>query len=174
MRWARRPERRSETGLLSIALGIGVPIWILLIIVFVAGEQLQADISSELIPQTLAVTIGLLLFDSYFGFITLLAIISLFGIVLNNGNVLLDRIGIELDEGRAPLDAVVEASVQRLRPILLTTATTVTGLVPLYLGGGPMFEPLAVTLMVGLIFGTVLTLGLVPVLYALLFRIPST
>lgn len=67
LRWARRPERRSETGLLSIALGIGVPIWILLIIVFVAGEQLQADISSELIPQTLAVTIGLLLPLAFIG-----------------------------------------------------------------------------------------------------------
>jgi multidrug efflux pump subunit AcrB len=120
------------------------------------------------------VTLGLLVFDSYFGFITLLAIISLFGILLNNGNILLDRIQIELDEGRQPLDAIVEGCVTRLRPIFLTTTTTVVGLVPLYFGGGPMFEPLAVTLMVGLTFGTVLTLGLVPALYSVVFGVRAS
>jgi len=58
-----------------------------------------------------------------------------------------------------------------MRPILLTTATTVLGLVPLYLGGGEMWEPMAVSIMSGLLFSTLLTLGIVPVLYALLFRI---
>ncbi len=147
---------------------------VVLLLMVQFNDVRKTFINLAVLPFSLTgVTVGLLLFNSYFGFITLLAIISLFGIVLNNGNVLLDRIGIELEEGREPLDAIVEASVQRLRPILLTTATTVTGLVPLYLGGGPMFEPLAVTLMVGLLFGTVLTLGLVPVMYAVLFRVPE-
>jgi len=145
---------------------------IALLLMFQFNDVRKTFINLAVLPFSLiGVTVGLLLFDSYFGFITLLAIISLFGIVLNNGNVLLDRIGIELDAGRPADEAIVEASVRRLRPILLTTATTVTGLIPLYLGGGPMFEPLAVTLMVGLVFGTVLTLGLVPVMYAVLFRV---
>ena len=67
--------------------------------------------------------------------------------------------------------AVVEAAQRRLRPILLTTGTTIGGLVPLYLGGGPMWEPMAVTIMFGLLFATILTLGLVPILYSLFYRV---
>jgi len=58
-----------------------------------------------------------------------------------------------------------------LRPILLTTATTVGGLLPLWLGGGPMWEPMAIAIIFGLLFATVLTLVLVPVLYSVLFRV---
>ncbi len=162
----------ANANLMSTVPMVGMIIGLLLMLQF--NDVRKTFINLAVLPFSLiGVTIGLLWFDSYIGFITLLAIISLFGIVLNNGNVLLDRIDIELEAGREPLDAVVEASVQRLRPILLTTATTVTGLVPLYLGGGPMFEPLAVTLMVGLVFGTVLTLGLVPVMYGLLFGVKT-
>ena len=96
-----------------------------LLLVLQFDSARKTFINLAVLPFALVgVTIGLLLFGSYFGFITLLAIISLFGIVLNNGNVLLDRIGIELEEGREPRGAVVEASVRLLRPILLTTATT--------------------------------------------------
>ena len=66
---------------------------------------------------------------------------------------------------------MVESAQRRLRPILLTTFTTLGGLLPLYLGGGPMWEPMAVTIMFGLVFATVLTLGVVPVLYSLFFRV---
>jgi multidrug efflux pump subunit AcrB len=120
----------------------------------------------------IGVTIGLLLARSYFGFMTLLGIIALSGIVINNAIVLIDRIGIEIDEnGLEPRLAIVEAAQRRLRPILLTTATTVCGLLPLWFGGGPMWEPMAVSIIFGLLFATVLTLGLVPVLYALFFRV---
>ena len=120
----------------------------------------------------IGVVIGLLVMRSYFGFMTLLGIISLAGIVINNAIVLLDRIKIEIEEnGLTPQRAVVESAQRRLRPILLTTATTLGGLLPLYLGGGPMYEPMAVAIMFGLVFATVLTLGLVPVLYSLMFRL---
>ncbi len=66
---------------------------------------------------------------------------------------------------------MIEAAQRRLRPILLTTATTVGGLIPLYLGGGPMWEPMAIAIMFGLVFSTVLTLGIVPILYSVLFRV---
>ena len=59
----------------------------------------------------------------------------------------------------------------RFRPILLTTATTVGGLLPLWFGGGPMWEPMAIAIIFGLIFATALTLGLVPVLYSIFFRV---
>ena len=115
---------------------------------------------------------GLLLARSYFGFMTLLGIISLAGIVINNAIVLLDRIKIEIEEnGLSPQRAIIESGQRRLRPILLTTVTTVGGLIPLWLGGGPMWEPLAIAIMFGLIVATVLTLGVVPVLYSLFFRV---
>ena len=103
---------------------------------------------------------------------TLLGIIALAGIVINNAIVLIDRIKIEIEvNGLEPPRAVVEAAQRRLRPILLTTATTVGGLIPLYLGGGPMWEPMAITIIFGLVFSTVLPLGVVPLLYSLLFRV---
>jgi len=86
--------------------------------------------------------------------------------------VLLERIQLEIDEiGLTPYEAIISAAIKRFRPILLTTATTVLGLIPLYLGGGEMWEPMAIAIMAGLLFSTLLTLGVVPVLYALLFKV---
>ncbi len=77
----------------------------------------------------IGVVVGLIVARSYFGFMTLLGIISLSGIVINNAIVLLDRIRIEIDEnGLEPQRAVLEAAQRRLRPILLTTLTTIGGL----------------------------------------------
>jgi multidrug efflux pump subunit AcrB len=120
----------------------------------------------------IGVAVGLVVMRSYFGFMTLLGIISLAGIVINNAIVLLDRIRLEIEEnGLSPQRAVVESAQRRLRPILLTTVTTLGGLIPLYLGGGPMYQPMAVAIMWGLLFATLLTLGVVPVLYSLFFRV---
>ena len=116
--------------------------------------------------------IGLLVARSYFGFMTLLGIISLAGIVINNAIVLLDRIRIEIEEGGLePARAVLESAQRRLRPFLLTTCTTIFGLVPLWLGGGAMWEPMAIAIIFGLLFATLLTLGVVPILYSLFFRV---
>ncbi|MCB9267814.1 MAG: efflux RND transporter permease subunit [Lewinellaceae bacterium] len=120
----------------------------------------------------IGVILGLLLFRSYFGFMAFLGVISLAGIVINNAIVLIDRIQIEIAEnGLDPFDAIIAAAQQRFRPILLTTFTTTLGLIPLYLGGGLMWEPMAVSIMVGLLFATVITLLFVPVLYKLLFGV---
>jgi multidrug efflux pump subunit AcrB len=120
----------------------------------------------------IGVTIGLLVAGSYVGFMTILGIISLSGIIINNAIVLIDRVRIEIEEnGHEPPRAVIEASQRRLRPILLTTVTTIGGLLPLWLGGGPMWEPLAISIIFGLGFATVLTLGFVPSLYSIFFRI---
>jgi len=120
----------------------------------------------------IGVAVGLLITRSAFGFMPLLGVIALFGIIINNAVVLLDRIQIEIDEnGLSPPHAVVEAAQRRLRPILLTTTTTMVGLVPLAVSGGPMFEPMGVVIIGGLAFATVLTLGVVPVLYVLSYRV---
>ena len=108
----------------------------------------------------------------YFGFMTLLGIVSLAGIVINNGIVLIDRIDIEMNEnGLSPPHAVIQAAQQRFRPIILTTATTIASLVPLYAGGEAMWQPLAIAIMFGLAFSTMLTLGFVPLMYSLFYRV---
>ena len=119
----------------------------------------------------IGVSFGLQLADSFMGFMTFLGIISLSGIVINNAIVLLEKIQLEIDAGAQASDAIVDAALQRARPILLTTATTVLGLIPLYLGGGEMWEPMAISIMAGLLFSTVLTLIVVPVLYASAYRV---
>ena len=120
----------------------------------------------------IGVILGLLLFRSYFGFMAFLGVISLAGIVINNAIVLIDRIQIEQNElGKSPYQSIVDAAQQRFRPILLTTFTTTLGMIPLYLGGGLMWEPMAVSIMIGLLFATVITLLFVPVVYKLLFRV---
>jgi len=119
----------------------------------------------------IGVVCGLLVTQYSMGFMAFLGIISLSGIVINNAIVLIDRIDMEIKGGRTPDQAVVEAAQRRLRPILLTTITTLAGLIPLWTGGGPMFQPMAVAIIFGLAFATVLTLGMVPLLYSLLFRI---
>ena len=128
------------------------------------------------IPLALiGVSFGLLVAGQYMGFMTFLGIISLAGIVINNAIVLLDRIQIEIDEnGLEPQQAVIESAQRRLRPILLTTGTTIGGLLPLWLGGGPMWEPMAVAIIFGLLFATALTLGVVPMLYSLFYRVKYT
>ncbi len=120
----------------------------------------------------IGVVIGLHAADSYFGFMTLLGIISLSGIVINNAIVLIDRIDIERTENQLePRQAILEAAQRRMRPILLTTCTTIGGLLPLWFGGGPMWEPLAISIIFGLTFATVLTLGIVPILYSIFYRV---
>ena len=125
------------------------------------------------IPLSLiGVIIGLVITDQALGFMTFLGIISLAGIVINNAIVLLDRIKIENEENNKSLsEAILLASQQRLRPILLTTATTMGGMIPLWLGGGPMWESMAVAIIFGILFATILTLCVVPVLYTLFYRV---
>ncbi len=91
--------------------------------------------------------------------------------MLNNDIVFIDRMEIELSLGRNTQDAVIAACLQRFRPILLATFTTVLGLIPLYLSGGEMWEGMAVSIMVGLLFGTIITLLFIPVLYSTLFKV---
>ena len=120
----------------------------------------------------IGVSFGLIVARSYVGFMTLLGIISLAGIVINNAIVLLDTIRINIEEkGILPQTAILLASRQRLRPILLTTATTIGGMLPLWLGGGPMWEPMAVAIIFGLLFSTLLTLVVVPLLYSVFFAV---
>jgi multidrug efflux pump len=160
----------------SQSIGAKLPVafvFILLLLVVQFNSLRRPAIILLTIPLGfIGVVIGLIVAKSYFGFMTLLGIVSLSGIVINNAIVLIERFKIEEEEnGFEPPRAIIEASQRRLRPIVLTTLTTVGGLIPLWLGGGPMFAPMAVAILFGLLFATVLTLGVVPLLYALMFRV---
>ena len=160
----------------NASIGVKLPIAALIIVVL-----LVAQFNSVRRPLIILLTIplglvgvgfGLFVAGSIMGFMTFLGIISLAGIVINNAIVLLDRIKIEIEEhGIEPARAIVESGQRRLRPIVLTTCTTIGGMLPLWYGGGPMFQPMAIAIIFGLLFATMLTLVVVPVLYALLFGV---
>jgi multidrug efflux pump subunit AcrB len=120
----------------------------------------------------IGVVIGLLVFQEPFGFMPFLGVIALAGIIINNAIVLIDRMEIEQNVlKRKEEDSVITACLQRFRPILLATFTTVLGLIPLYLTGGEMWEGMAVSIMIGLLFGTVITLFFIPAFYSVLYKV---
>ena len=155
-------------GLIPIALGGIVILLVGQFNSFRKGGVIIATIPLVMIGGTL----GLVVMGAPYGFMVLLGFFSLAGILINNGIVLIDRIQEEEAKGLEPLEAVIRACLARLRPILMTTLTTVLGLVPLILFGGALFYGMASAIAFGLIVGTVLTLGFVPVLYTLVMRTP--
>lgn len=179
--WPRRFQYEiggeSETSSdANVAIAAKLPLAgmiILLLLVAQFNNVRKPLIIFMVIPLGLiGVVYGLLIARSIFGFFTILGLISLSGIVINNAIVLLDQIDIEINQnGLKPSDAVVSACKQRLRPILLTTATTIGGMAPLWVSHDPMFETMAVSIMFGLLFATLITLLFIPVVYSLFFRV---
>jgi len=115
------------------------------------------------------VVAGLLLFDKPFGFMALLGLLSLVGMQVKNAIVLMDEIGARKEAGDSDFDALVSAGVSRLRPVFNASLTTVLGMLPLL--PDAFYSAMAVTIMVGLSFATVLTMVVVPVNYALVYRV---
>ena len=121
-------------------------------------------------PMFIGITVGLLITGDPFGFMALLGIVSLFGILVNNAIMMIDQIEIERAGGQTIRDAIVISAQKRLRPIIMTAITTIMGLVPLSVQGGTLWSPLANVLIFGLAFSTALTLALCPVLYSYFYR----
>lgn len=112
--------------------------------------------------------VGLSVFRQPLSFMAFLGIVSLFGVVVNNAILLIEYINDARNSGHGANEACIDAVDKRFRPIILTTTTTVIGLVPLVLSGSPMFTPMAVSLMSGLMVSTILTLVIIPVVYSLM------
>ncbi|WP_422127806.1 efflux RND transporter permease subunit [Vibrio hannami] len=114
----------------------------------------------------IGVSIGLLGTNMPFSFTALLGLLSLSGMVLKNGIVLMDQINIELETGKDKYQAVFDSAISRVRPVSMAAITTILGMIPLVFDA--FFGSMAITIMAGLGFATVLTLVVVPVMFALL------
>jgi multidrug efflux pump subunit AcrB len=123
------------------------------------------------IPLALiGVSSGLLITGQPFGFMALLGLMSLSGMMIKNAIVLLDELNIQLASGHTHHQAIMTAATSRLRPVLLAAGTTVLGVIPLL--QDVFWVSMSVTIMFGLAFGTILTMVVIPVLYAVFYRLP--
>ncbi|MBR2154809.1 MAG: efflux RND transporter permease subunit [Bacteroidaceae bacterium] len=104
-----------------------------------------------------------------FGFVAIVGVLGLIGMMIKNGIVLMDEINLEITQGIEPRTALIQSSKSRLRPVMMASLTTILGMVPLV--PDAMFGSLAVTIMGGLFAGTIITLIFIPVLYALFFKV---
>ena len=119
----------------------------------------------------IGVSFGLLAMNAPFSFMALLGLLSLSGMLIKNGIVLVDQINLELAEGKDPYLAVVHSGISRVRPVAMAAITTILGMVPLLFD--VFFKSMAVTIMFGLGFATILTLIFIPVLFSMVFKIKA-
>ncbi|GAA6134336.1 efflux RND transporter permease subunit VmeI [Oceaniserpentilla sp. 4NH20-0058] len=159
------------------SLGGGLPLGFLvmiLITIFLFGTVREPLIIWLIVPMAVCgVVAGLLIADLPFGFMSLLGFLSLFGMLIKNAIVLLEEIDIQIETGMDKYEAIVQASLSRLRPVSLAAITTILGMAPLLTDA--FFADMSVTIMGGLAFATVLTMIAVPVLYSLFYKVtPKT
>ncbi|TYK67300.1 efflux RND transporter permease subunit [Colwellia echini] len=159
------------------ALGASMPIVLGLILILLVAQFnsfRKAAVITFTIPLSfIGAVLGLFLMQAPFGFMVTLGLYSLAGIIINNAIVLIDRIKIESELGKSDYQAVVDACLTRLRPIAMTTITTVMGLLPLIIGKDPLFYGMANVIAFGLGIGTILTLAVVPALYCAFYKIQA-
>ena len=147
-----------------------VLIIMLFILVALFNALRQPLIIILVIPLAIiGISAGLLLLQKNFSFLAILGTYALIGMLIKNAVVLLDEIDMEIRSGKNPFASIRDSSVNRMRPVMMTSITTICGMAPLVTD--PLFESMAVTIMFGLAFATVLTLFVVPVLYSLFFGI---
>jgi len=163
----------SAKGNDSIAKVMPLMIFIMLVTLML---QLQSFSRVALVLLTaplglIGVTAFLLLFGLPFGFVALLGVIALAGIIMRNSVILVDQIDQDIAAGRTPWEAVIGATVRRTRPILLTAAAAILGMIPLV--PSIFWGPMAVAIMGGLAVATLLTLLFLPALYAAWFRVKA-
>ncbi len=141
----------------------------ILITVALFNDLRQTAVIWLVVPlAVIGVSVGLLSTGQPFGFMALLGFLSLSGMLIKNAIVLVDEINQQRGEDKPAIDAVIGAAVSRLRPVSMAAATTILGMAPLF--PDAFFVSMAVTIAFGLGFATVLTMVVVPVLYATLFR----
>ena len=164
----------EDAGKGQQSIAIVAPVMIL---VMVTALMLQLQSFSKLALVLLTAPLGLigvaaalLIFNVPFGFVAMLGTIALAGMIMRNSVILVDQIDHDIEAGSEPADAIVDATVRRFRPIMLTAAAAVLAMIPLTRSA--FYGPMAVAIMGGLVIATVLTLLFLPALYAAWFRVP--
>ena len=163
-------DSRNAQSALAKAIPVG---FLLMIIVSVLlfGRVRQPLIIWLTVPLALiGITAGLLGFDGAFDFMSLLGALSLIGLLIKNAIVLIEEIDQQIESGKPKFTAILDSATSRLRPVTMAAATTILGMIPLL--QDVFFVNMSITIMAGLGFATVLTLLVVPVLYAIFFKIP--
>lgn len=117
----------------------------------------------------IGVVFGMLLSGKEFGFVAIVGILGLIGMMIKNGVVLMEEIGEQLNSDKSPIQALIDSSSNRLRPVMMASVTTILGMIPLL--GDALFGSLAVTIMGGLLIGTIIILIFIPTLYAIFYGI---
>jgi multidrug efflux pump subunit AcrB len=163
-----------DSGRAQRAIAASIPLFfgaMVLIVIALFNDLRQPVVIWATVPLALiGITLGLLLTSQPFGFMALLGAMSLSGMMVKNAIVLIDEIELQ-KKTRDIFDAIVESGVSRLRPVAMAALTTALGMLPLFQDA--FFIAMAVTIVFGLMIATVLTMVFVPVLYAILFRVPS-
>ncbi|HHY22247.1 MAG TPA: efflux RND transporter permease subunit, partial [Bacilli bacterium] len=159
-----------EEAFIQLTLALGLSIFLVYMVMAVQFESfLHPFIVMFSLPTTvIGVLIGLFITGQTLNVISFIGLIMLAGIVVNNAIVLVDYTNILREKGVELYEAIIQAGLSRLRPILMTTLTTVLGMVPIFLGigeGTELQRPMAVVIIFGLMFSMVFTLVLIPVLY---------
>jgi multidrug efflux pump subunit AcrB len=154
-------------------LGASLPVGFLLMIltsIFLFGKLKQPAIIWLTVPLAIVgITAGLLATGGAFDFMSMLGALSLVGLLIKNAIVLIEEIDQQIETGKDRYEAILDSSVSRMRPVMLAAATTILGLIPLL--SDVFFVNMSVTIMAGLGFASVLTLIVVPTLYAVFFKI---
>ena len=160
-------SKKAQKPIFS-ALPIGFGLMFIITILLFNSMKLATVIWTTVPLAIIGVSFGFLTTGIAFGFMSLLGLLSLSGMLIKNGIVLVEQIEIEKSEGAEFYDAIVNAAISRVRPVSMAAITTVLGMAPLLTDD--FFKSMAVVIMFGLGFATVLTLIVVPVMYYLLMR----
>lgn len=170
--WGGEYESSAEAQQ-SLAAQLPLSFIVMLVIsILLFGSLKQPLVIWLIVPMSICgVAAGLLASGLPFGFTALLGFLSLSGMLMKNAIVLVDEIDLQSAQKTDKLQAIIEASTSRIRPVILAALTTILGMLPLLWDA--FFNSMAVTIMAGLAFATILTLIAVPVLYALVFRVKA-
>ena len=155
---------------IAAKLPFGLAFLVIILVVQFGNVRKMAIILTTIPLALIGVMLGLYSMNYPLSFFAQLGILSLAGIVVNNAILLIEQIDVDLAQGKPPTEAIIHAGLRRAYPIFLTTLTTVAGLYSLAVSG-PLWGPMAISIMGGLIVSTFLTLILSPTLYAIFFNI---
>jgi multidrug efflux pump subunit AcrB len=165
----------EDSGKAQAGLAASIPMFVMamiLITIMLFNSLRQPLIIWLVVPlAVIGVTVGLLSTHQPFGFMSLLGFLSLMGMLIKNAIVLIDEINLQSGEGKDLMSAIIDSGVSRLRPVAMAASTTALGMIPLLFDA--FFVAMAITIIAGLMFATLLTMVVVPVLYATFYKTES-